>query len=121
QSLHTLQQLVQQYRGAYVVRDAAIDVPGLLVYDWPQALPPVPAPPLRPAIPSERVVASLFTSGSTGRPQPHAKTWCRLVANGRAEAEALGFAGRAHVLVGTVPVQHSYGFESTFLLALHGG
>jgi acyl-coenzyme A synthetase/AMP-(fatty) acid ligase len=25
------------------------------------------------------------------------------------------------VLVGTVPVQHSYGFESTFLLALHGG
>lgn len=121
QSLHTLQQLVQQYPGAYVVRDAAIDVPGLPVYDWPQALPPVPAPPLRPAIPSERVVAILFTSGSTGRPQPHAKTWGRLVANGRAEAEALGFAGRAHVLVGTVPVQHSYGFESTFLLALHGG
>ena len=25
------------------------------------------------------------------------------------------------MLVGTVPVQHSYGFESTFLLALHGG
>jgi acyl-coenzyme A synthetase/AMP-(fatty) acid ligase len=27
----------------------------------------------------------------------------------------------AEVAVGTVPVQHSYGFESTFLLALHGG
>ena len=26
----------------------------------------------------------------------------------------------AHAIVGTVPAQHSYGFESTVLLALHG-
>ncbi len=44
-----------------------------------------------------------------------------LVANGRAEAEGLGLLGSQTALVGTVPVQHSYGFESTFLLALHGG
>lgn len=69
----------------------------------------------------DRVVAILFTSGSTGRPRPHAKTWGKLVASAHAEAAALGLAGCPHVLVGTVPAQHSYGFESTFLLALHGG
>ena len=39
----------------------------------------------------------------------------------RAEAAGLGLGERPPVLVGTVPAQHSYGFESTFLLALHGG
>ena len=72
-------------------------------------------------IPADRVAAILFTSGSTGRPQPQAKTWGGLVASGRAEAAALGLDRTPHVLVGTVPVQHSYGFESTLLLALHGG
>ncbi|MBX3609933.1 MAG: acyl-CoA synthetase [Hydrogenophaga sp.] len=74
-----------------------------------------------PAIEHTRLAAILFTSGSTGRPQPHRKHWGRLVRNGRAEAAALGLDRQPHVLVGTVPVQHSYGFESTFLLALHGG
>ena len=74
-----------------------------------------------PRIPADRVAAILFTSGSTGLPQPHHKTWGQLVANGRAEAAALGLERTPHTLVGTVPVQHSYGFESTFLLALHGG
>lgn len=74
-----------------------------------------------PVIPAEAVAAVLFTSGSTGRPQPHAKTWGRLVFNGQAEATRLGLAECPHAIVGTVPVQHSYGFESTFLLALHAG
>jgi acyl-coenzyme A synthetase/AMP-(fatty) acid ligase len=74
-----------------------------------------------PQISEDRLAAILFTSGSTGLPQPQRKTWGRLVANGRAEAAALGLDRTPHSLVGTVPVQHSYGFESTFLLALHGG
>lgn len=74
-----------------------------------------------PLIEDDRLAAVLFTSGSTGRPQPHLKHWGRLVRNGRAEAAALGLDRAPHVLVGTVPIQHSYGFESTFLLALHGG
>ena len=74
-----------------------------------------------PRIPADRLAAILFTSGSTGLPQPHRKIWGRLVANGRAEAAALGLDRTPHSLVGTVPVQHSYGFESTLLLALHGG
>ena len=44
-----------------------------------------------------------------------------MVKSGRTEAVALGLLQQPHVLVGTVPAQHAFGFESTFLLALHGG
>ena len=74
-----------------------------------------------PAFPADHLAAILFTSGSTRLPQAQRKTWGKLVANGRAEAVALGLDRQPHAIVGTVPVQHSYGFESTFLLALHGG
>lgn len=74
-----------------------------------------------PAIPAERPAVCLFTSGSTGRPTPHRKTWGKLVRNGQSEAQRLGLLERTHSIVGTVPVQHSYGFESTFLQALGSG
>jgi len=73
-----------------------------------------------PVVPAEQIAACLFTSGSTGRPTPHTKTWGRLVKNARAEASRLGLFAQTHSIVGTVPAQHSYGFESTVLLALHG-
>ncbi len=68
----------------------------------------------------------LLTSGSTGEAQPHGKQWSALQANGRAEAQRLAeFLGRTTLqgltLVATVPAQHSYGFESSVLLALFGG
>ena len=74
-----------------------------------------------PQVPAARLAAILFTSGSTGLPQPQRKTWGKLVACAQAGAAALGVDRAPHVIVGTVPVQHSYGFESTLLLALHGG
>jgi len=80
-----------------------------------------PEPAGIPVIPDDRPAACLFTSGSTGTPVPHVKRWGRLAMNGRSEAERLGLLARPHAIVGTVPVQHSYGFESTFLLALHAG
>lgn len=73
-----------------------------------------------PRIPAEQVAARLFTSGSTGLPMPHDKTWGKLVNNGRAEAQRLGLLDSPHQIIGTVPAQHSYGFESTILLAFHG-
>lgn len=73
-----------------------------------------------PGIAAEQIAAILFTSGSTGLPQAHQKSWGKLVANGLAGAAALALENRPHAIVGTVPVQHSYGFESTLLLALHG-
>jgi hypothetical protein len=79
-----------------------------------------------PLIPVEQEAVCLLTSGSTGAPQPHAKRWGPLVANIRAEAERLAQllqrpALTGITLVATVPAQHSYGFESTVLLALLGG
>jgi acyl-coenzyme A synthetase/AMP-(fatty) acid ligase len=79
-------------------------------------------PWLRPEIEPERLAAYVFTSGSTGTPLPYKKTWGRLVNCVRFEAERLGLLdGRSHAIVGTVPPQHMYGFESTVLLALQSG
>jgi len=79
-----------------------------------------------PAIERGRHAASLLTSGSTGVPQPHAKSWATLVGDVAAAVprltELLGRPSLAGLtLVGTVPVQHSYGLESTALLAMLGG
>ncbi len=77
-----------------------------------------------PQIDPARVMAYVFTSGSTGAPVPHRKTWGFLVANVKAAAARLGLTddnGHAHTIIGTVPAQHMYGFESTVLLALIGG
>ncbi|WP_164844414.1 AMP-binding protein [Azoarcus sp. DN11] len=74
-----------------------------------------------PAIDADQIVAYVFTSGSTGTPVPHRKTWGPLVRNIAAEADRLGVVGTPFTLVGTVPPQHMYGFESTVLLALLSG
>jgi acyl-coenzyme A synthetase/AMP-(fatty) acid ligase len=53
---------------------------------------------------------------------PHRKTWGLLVRNVQSEAELCGLNdGRSHALVGTVPPQHMYGFESTVLIVLQSG
>jgi len=71
-------------------------------------------------------VEAVLAIGRSPTPQPHAKHWGPLVANIGAEAERLAafmerpsMAGVA--IVATVPAQHSYGFESSVLLALLGG
>jgi acyl-coenzyme A synthetase/AMP-(fatty) acid ligase len=75
-----------------------------------------------PRIPADQVAAIVFTSGSTGTPLPYVKTWGRLVRCVRDGAAELGLLdGRVHTLVGTVPAQHMYGFESTVLVALQSG
>jgi len=75
-----------------------------------------------PEIASEHLAAYVFTSGSTGTPLPYRKTWGRLAQCVRDGAERLGVLdGRSYSLVGTVPPQHMYGFESTVLLALQAG
>jgi acyl-coenzyme A synthetase/AMP-(fatty) acid ligase len=96
-----------------------IDLPRLR---FPEQPAPVDGSEQIPEIAADRVAVCLFTSGSTGVPVAQCKTWGALVSNGRAEAERLGFnrGGGGHAIVGTVPAQHSYGFESTILLSLHG-
>jgi len=75
-----------------------------------------------PQIPVTQLAAIVFTSGSTGTPLPYRKTWGRLAGCVRAGAPRLGLLdGRSHALIGTVPAQHMYGFESSVLLALVSG
>jgi acyl-coenzyme A synthetase/AMP-(fatty) acid ligase len=70
--------------------------------------------------------ACLLTSGSTGVPQPQQRRWRALTlsieAGRRSLARLLGWPSVAGLnIVATVPAQHSYGFESSVLLALLGG
>lgn len=73
-----------------------------------------------PEVPAGQAAAVLFTSGSTGEPVPYPKTWGSLVRSARAEIERLALEPGLAVL-GTVPPQHSYGLESTVLMAMQGG
>jgi acyl-coenzyme A synthetase/AMP-(fatty) acid ligase len=75
-----------------------------------------------PRIAASQLAAIVFTSGSTGMPVPYKKTWGLLSRCIQSGAPRLGLAdGRSHALIGTVPGQHMYGFESTVLLALLSG
>ncbi len=79
-----------------------------------------------PLIEAGRHAVSLLTSGSTGVPQPHAKRWQTLVGDVAAAVPRLaGLLRRPSLegltLVATIPVQHSYGLESSVLLAMLGG
>ncbi len=110
--------------------DAALAVPDLpmlpAAVSTPCAVPEAATDSAVPAVAADLQAACLLTSGSTGQPQPHAKTWGQIVVNIRAEAERLAeFLERPTLagvnLLATVPAQHSYGFESSVLLALLGG
>lgn len=126
QSPDTFRRLQAEYAGLVCLCDSVTDTIDLPRLDFPEnsTVNGKKGPKTKstvPAFSAEHLAAILFTSGSTGLPQAQYKTWGKLVANGRSEAIALGLDRQPHAIVGTVPVQHSYGFESTFLLALHGG
>jgi acyl-coenzyme A synthetase/AMP-(fatty) acid ligase len=124
-STHTpevIRQLTQFAPDVFCLTDdprCQIDLPRVR---FPELVPADTArwPPVQ--IEADRLAAYVFTSGSTGTPLPYQKTWGRLVNCVRIEAQRLGLLdGRSHALVGTVPPQHMYGFESTVLLALQSG
>jgi len=76
-----------------------------------------------PQIDPDQRIAIVFTSGSTGMPLPHIKTWGALISSVQAEASRLGllYSAVPCTLIGTVPPQHMYGFESTVLMAWQSG
>ena len=75
-----------------------------------------------PQIDAAQLAAYIFTSGSTGAPVPHRKTWGRLVRCVQLEAAQLApLQQRGCAILGTVPPQHMYGFESTVMLPLQSG
>jgi len=96
-----------------------IDLPRM---QFPQTLDAAEVEWRIPEIPAAQLAAVVFTSGSTGSPLPYRKTWGRVTRCVRDGAPRLRLSdGRSHTLVGTVPAQHMYGFESTVLLALQSG
>ena len=102
------------YPGCTVVADEAVatDLPVTLVAEGAAGKAGAV-----PEIECEALAAIVFTSGSTGVPVAHPKRWGALVARSRAGAAAFDLAGGT--VVGTVPPQHMYGFETTVLLPLH--
>lgn len=111
-----LADIAEGHGARYALSDieAALPVPVLR----PDAAPGLTAP--NPSIPVAMVAAIGFTSGSTGEPRPHAKPWGSLVQGARAAARRFGVAAGTSIL-GTVPAQHMYGFETTLMMPLHGG
>ncbi len=85
-----------------------------------QAPRPCTGEPDNPEIPSERLAAIVFTSGSTGEPVGHAKSWGALVERSLDASICFDMTeARPTSIVGMVPPQHMYGFETTVLLPLH--
>ena len=122
----TVARLRARFAGAYALVDSGGDGHGLPTVTHAAGDGAIAGGDVIPQIDPDLVAAYVLTSGSTGDPVPHAKPWGLLVTNARSEARRLGEAlGRADLagvsLVATVPPQHMYGFESSVLIALHGG
>ncbi|MET4574939.1 AMP-binding protein [Ottowia thiooxydans] len=119
---NTISQLQSRYPGLLCVhdgRDQAQGLPDFLITGRALANIADLGVAEVPQIDAEQVVSIVFTSGSTGEPTAHSKRWGLLCRNGASESERLQAKGTT--IVATVPPQHMYGFESSVLLALHGG
>ncbi|MGH8323438.1 MAG: AMP-binding protein, partial [Steroidobacteraceae bacterium] len=127
-STHTpqvIRQLTEFARDVFCLTDnpeCGIELPSTLYPEIPAPATANREPWQIPAIDAGRLAAYVFTSGSTGTPLPYKKTWGRLLRCVQDGASRLGLLdGRSHTIVGTVPPQHMYGFESSVLLGLQTG
>jgi hypothetical protein len=59
--------------------------------------------------------------GIDGAPQPHAKTWAELCEGTQTLLRSFGTPPRGTAILGTVPPQHMFGFETTAMLVLQSG
>lgn len=111
-----LAEIARLHGARYAIADSEVALP--LPVLRPEADPGAAAP--NPMIPGAMIAAIAFTSGSTGEPRAHAKPWTALTAGARAAAARFAVLPGSGI-VGTVPAQHMYGFETTLMLPLHGG
>ena len=105
-----------------IIRNAGSRCRACSILELPEPTPSDRVAFAPPLIDGDQLVANVFTSGSTGSPLPHRKNWGALVRNVQTEARACGLSdGRRHAVIGTVPPQHMYGFESTVLMVMQSG
>jgi acyl-coenzyme A synthetase/AMP-(fatty) acid ligase len=117
-----LRDLAEDFAESYCLTDGALPALPIPSLAYPERLDDAREAPGIPLIPAAQRALLLFTSGSTGRPKPQAKSWGALVRSALVAGERLGVGALAKAtIVGTVPHQHSYGLESTVLLALQHG
>lgn len=121
-----LGELAADYSDAYCLHDAEQGSPPPPIPLPSLAFSETPAPGSRavpvPSFPADQPAVVLFTSGSTGKPTPHLKSWGCVARSALAAGTRLGVPVLAGAtVIGTVPQQHSYGFESTVMLALQHG
>ena len=108
--------LAAEFPGAVTLTDAEAGASALTVH----VPPPGRCSAASPAIDPGQLAAIVFTSGSTGEPVAHAKPWGALAARSRAASLAFALDPAAPAtVIGTVPPQHMYGFETTVLWPLH--
>lgn len=116
-----LRSLQERYQGLYSLsNDPAVTSPlphHQFRAQWPR---PSIDQPDNPGIPASQLAAVVFTSGSTGEPVAHKKHWGALVARSIDAAACFEMTeAQPASIVGMVPPQHMYGFETTVLLPLH--
>ena len=117
-----LSALAGDFSDLYCLTDGTPPEAGIPSLIFPDDLGDAPAPPAVPVFPGAQHAVLLFTSGSTGRPKPAAKSWGALVRSTLSAGKSLGVEALPKAtIIGTVPHQHSYGLESTVLLALQHG
>ncbi len=74
-----------------------------------------------PSIRDSHIAAILFTSGSTGAPQSHGKTWRELCVGTQTLLRSFGAPPAGAAILGSVPPQHMFGFETMVMLTLQSG
>src|SRR5262249_53761890 len=110
-----LRSLQDQYPDVYSLSDDPTVRSPLRHHHHRSAQPPRPFRhrPENPQIAAERVAAIVFTSGSTGVPTAHEKPWGALVERSVDAAACFDITQSEPVtIVGMVPPQHMYGFET---------
>ncbi len=122
-SADRLHVLARRYPDAYALtdeRDAIFPI-ALAGGNAPMVSPrAIPSRHNASGIPATRLAAIVFTSGSTGEPVGHPKRWGALAArSGDAGRRFAMHRSEPACVIGMVPPQHMYGFETTVLLPLH--
>ena len=118
--------LAQQYPGASIISDRAIDAPRAFDLTPYLAMDDEFAGDMKafalPIISGDFKAAMLFTSGSTGHPAAHVKSWGQLARGAANLFAALGWTGSTrHAVIGSVPPQHMFGLEATVMLPWYAG